>query len=262
MQARRSSRGPWLWPLLLAAIGVVLLLDNFLLLGDFNPTLLWPLLLVVIGAQILLRGDLLPGTQTQTFGVTRGSVEAAALEISAGEIDVRIRSLQREGRLIAGQYAAQSRPQMTVEDTQAHILMSRSATPWLSFSDWEMGLAQDLPWQIYISTHLGQVNLDLSDLILQEAVITTGFGDLRCICPYEALGPVRLQSALGAIQVVTPVGYRTQITIDHSLFFGVHVDEQRYMQIEPGVYVSLDAPDDAPLVELFISGTFGDTYLA
>jgi hypothetical protein len=246
----------------LAAIGVVLLLDNFLLLGDFNPTLLWPLLLVVAGAQILLRGDILPGTQTQTFGVTRGSVEAATLEISAGEIDVQVRTLQREGRLIAGQYAAQSRPQMTVEDTQAHILMNRAATPWFSFSDWEMGLARDLPWQLYISTHLGQVNLDLSETILQEAVIATGFGDLRFICPLEALGPVRLQSALGTIQVVTPVGYRTRIAIDQSRFFGIHVDEQRYIEAEPGVYFSLDAPDDVPLVELSISGTFGDTYLA
>ena len=110
---------------------------------------------------------------------------------------------------------------MTVEETQAQILMNRSATPWLSFSDWEMGLARDLPWQIYISTHLGQVNIDLSELILQEAVISTGFGDLRCICPFEALGPMHLRSALGTIQVVTPVGYRTQISVDQSLFFGV-----------------------------------------
>lgn len=262
MQARRSSRGPWLWPLMLAVIGVVLLLDNFLLLGDFDPTLLWPLVLVVIGAQILLRGDILPGTQAQTFGVTRGSVEAATLEISAGEIDVQARALQREGRLIAGQYAAQSRPQMTVEDTQAQILMNRAATPWLSFSNWEMGLARDLPWQIYISTHLGQVNVDLSEIILQDAAITTGFGDLRFICPYEALGPVHLQSALGNIQVVTPVGYRAQISVGQSPFFGFHVDEQRYMQTEPGVYLSLDAPDDTPLVQVSISGTFGDTYLA
>ena len=261
MQARRS-RGPWLWPLMLAAIGVILLLDNFLLLGDFDPTLLWPLILVIVGAQILLRGDILPGTQHQTFGVTRGSVEAAALEISSGEIDVRVRSLQREGRLIAGQYAAQSRPQMAVEDTQAHILMTRAATPWLSFSDWEVGLARDLPWEIFVTTHLGQVNLDLSEIILQDAVIATGFGDVRFICPFEALGTVALRSTLGTIQVVTPVGYRARIMVAPGPFFGIHVDEQRYYQVEPNVYLSLDAPDDAPLVEISISGTFGDTYLA
>ena len=99
MQARQS-RGPWLWPLALAIVGVVLLLDNFLLLGDFNPTLLWPLLLVIAGAQILLQGDILPVRQAKTFGITRGSVEAGTLDISAGEIDVNVRALRREGRLI------------------------------------------------------------------------------------------------------------------------------------------------------------------
>ena len=162
MQARQS-RGPWLWPLALAIVGVVLLLDNFLLLGDFDPTLLWPLLLVILGAQILLQGDFLPIRQGKTFGITRGSVEAGTLDISAGEVDVNIRGLRREGRLIAGQYAAEfASPDAGAGDAGTYP-NGAAATPWLSFADWEMGLAQDLPWQIFASTSLGQVILDLSD---------------------------------------------------------------------------------------------------
>lgn len=261
MQARRS-RGPVLWPLLLAIVGIILLLDNFLLLGGFDAALLWPVVLVVLGAQILLRGDLLPGTHHQTFGITRGSVEAAILEISAGEIDVHVRALQRQGRLIAGQYAAQSRPQMQVHDTLAHLKLARSATPWLSFSNWEMGLAKDLPWQLYITTHLGQVNVDLSELIVENGVVATGFGDIRVICPYEVLNTIALRSTLGSIQVVAPYGHRVQITAREGTFFGVHVDTDRYEQIEPGVYLTYDAHDEAPLVRVEVSGTFGDAYLA
>ena len=261
MQAGRSH-GPLVWPLMLAIIGLILLLDNFLLLGEFDPMLLWPLVFVVLGAQILLRGDILPGSQTQTFGITRGSVEAGVLEISAGEIDVVVRSLQREGRLIAGQYAAQSRPQMQVQDTFAHIKMNRAATPWTSFSNWEMGLARDLPWQVYISTHLGQVNTDLSTVIVQDAVVATGLGDIRFICPYEVLDSVHLRSAVGSIQVVTPVGHRAIITAHESRFFGVHVDFDRYEQLEDGVFASRNADEDAPDVHIQLSGTFGDAYLA
>ncbi|MBZ0301601.1 MAG: hypothetical protein K8J31_17780 [Anaerolineae bacterium] len=261
MQARQS-RGPWLWPLALAIVGVLLLLDNFLLLGDFNPTLLWPLLLVIAGAQVLLQGDLL-GTQAgKTFGVTRGSVEAAALEISAGEIDVNLRALRREGRLIAGQFAADSRPQMQVQDTQAFIRMNRAATPWISFADWEMGLANDLPWQIYVTTHLGQVVLDLSEIIVQDVVAGTGFGDIRLTSPYEALGTIQLRSTLGTLQVIVPQGYRARITVRKTTFFGVHADPARYAQVEPDIYLAEDADDDAPLVDIQLSGTFGDAYLA
>jgi hypothetical protein len=246
----------------LVIVGVLLLLDNFLLLGDFEPTRLWPLLLLIIGAQVLLQGDLLPARQGKTFGITRGSVEAAILEISAGEVDVNVRALRREGRLIAGQFASDSRPNMQVQDTQAHIRVDRGVTPWWSLTDWEMGLARDLPWQILISTHLGQVQADLSELIVQDVVIGTGFGDIRFTAPLEALGGVRLHSSLGTIQVVAPHAYRVRVMAQKSAFFGVHADSNRYQELEPGVYEAFGVDELAPLVEIHVSGTFGDAYLA
>ncbi len=261
MQAK-SSRGPWLWPLALALIGIILLLDNFLLLGDFNVTLLWPLLLVVAGAQILLRGDLSPSDDNKTFGITRGSVESAILEISAADIDVQIRALQREGRLIAGQFATQSRPQMSVNDTRAHLKMERAVTPWLSFSPWEMGLARDLPWQIYVSSSLGQVNIDLSNLIIEGGVIATGLGDIRIMSPFECFGTLYIHSSVGNIQFIAPPGHHVQVRIIGGRLFGVHIDEGRYTQLEPDLYMAYDADENSPLVEVQLSGTFGDAYLA
>ncbi|MCB9452110.1 MAG: hypothetical protein H6672_11775 [Anaerolineaceae bacterium] len=257
----KSSRGPWLWPLGMALVGIVLLLNNFLLVGDFNVVALWPLLLVVVGAWILLRGDLTPGEGGRTFGITRGSVESATLEVSSGEIDVQIQSLQREGRLIAGQYAAFSRPGLRVNGTHTHLMLHRGATPWLSFADWEMALAADLPWQVLLSTHLGRVNMDASGLILQEAIVATGLGDIRFICPPESFSVLFLCSALGNIHLITPVGYRTQIAASGSRLFGVHADPNRYETVAPGVFVSRDADETLPLVEVTISGTFGDAYL-
>ena len=257
----KGSRGPWFWPLLLTAAGVALLLNNFLLLGDFNLTTLWPLLLVVVGAVVLLEGDWTPSTEGRTFGVTRGSVESATLEISAGEIDVQIRGLEQEGRLIAGQYALNSRPVMQVNDTHANLRMNRSATPWISFADWEMALARDLPWQIRVSTHLGQVNVDLSALIVQDTWIASGIGDIRIIAPQEALNPLHVRSALGSIHFISPVGYQVRIIAPEKRLFKVHADERRYETFDDGVYVARDVNDDAPLIEIFLSGTFGDAYL-
>ena len=101
---------------------------------------------------ILLRGDFVPSDEARSFGITRGSVESAALEISAGEIDVQAYALQREGRLIAGQYAANSRPTLDVQETHANLKMDRAATPWLSFADWRVALARDLPWSLFVTT--------------------------------------------------------------------------------------------------------------
>lgn len=260
MQAK-GSRGPVVWPLLLILIGVVLLLDNFLLLESFNITALSPLLLVVAGAVILLRGDVVLDDSTRNFGITRGSVESALLEISSGEIDVRMRDLTREGRLIAGQFAANARPSLNVDDVYAHLRFDRAATPWISFADWELSLARDLPWQLFISTSLGEVDLNLGDVIVDGGMIATGLANIRLTCPQETLNPLYLRSAIGNITVAAPLGAKARIMVEGGRLLDVHTDERRYSQPEPGLYVTRDVDPDAPLVELHLSGTFGDIYL-
>lgn len=253
---------PWLWPVLFILVGIVLLLDNFLLLGDFNAIALLPLLLVVAGAQILLRGDLVPSTEGRTFGVTRGSVESGTLEISAGSIDVDVRALQREGRLIAGQYASGARPALNVRDTYTHIRMDRSATPWYSFADWQVGLANDLPWQFLISTHFGQIDLDLSELIVHEAVIASGIGDIRVVAPMEAFKSLYVQSAMGNVHLICPEGSRVRVTVDGGRLFRAHVDSVRFEQVDANIYETLEPFVDAAQVDIRVKGTFGDVYLA
>jgi len=87
-----TSRWSGFAALFLVIIGVVLLLNNYLLISGFNIASLWPLLLVIAGVVILLQGDLSDPSSTRTFGITRGTVESAALEVSAGEIDVHVRA--------------------------------------------------------------------------------------------------------------------------------------------------------------------------
>src|SRR5215470_1016699 len=118
----RPGRAPFFVPLLLIAIGVALLLKNFLLVENLDLLQYWPVLLVLAGFQLMLRGDIGITWQGQTFGITRGSVESAALEASSGELDVKIRALRREGRLIAGQYSGRSRPNLSVSGDHAELI--------------------------------------------------------------------------------------------------------------------------------------------
>jgi hypothetical protein len=244
------------------AAGIVLLLSNFLIIANFTFTALWPLVLVGAGIFILLQGDLGVGGQGRTFGITRGTVESGALEVSAGEIDVHIRDLAREGRLAAGVYAPESRPALEVRDTQTTLRMDRDATPWFAFNDWEIGLARDLPWQVYVSTSLGQLDIQLGDVIVQKAIIATGIGDIRLVAPREAFEPLIVRSGAGNIHIVTTSGVRTIIHVQSAPMLGIHVDAQRYTGLGETSYVSQGGAANEPGVEIFVSGTFGEVYLA
>lgn len=257
-----GSPGVVLGSLALIALGVILLLNNFFLISGFNVSALLPLILVILGAIILLRGDILSSSSGRNFGITRGSVESATLTVSAGEIDVQINALAREGRLIAGQYAADSRPALTGDERRANLIMHRAATPWLSFANWTASLAPDLPWQVFVSTHLGQVDCDLRGVIVQGAVIATGLGDIRLVCPSEAFEPIVARSAIGTIHVIVPPGCAARVTVSGSRLFRVYIDEARYQQVEPHVYITQEADENQPLLEVYLSGTFGDAFLA
>ncbi len=67
----RATRGLLLWSLALTALGVVLLLNNFLLISGFNVATLWPLLLVIVLLIALAAGWLclpMPSAATSAEG--------------------------------------------------------------------------------------------------------------------------------------------------------------------------------------------------
>lgn len=262
-QGSSKKRGPWLWPLALAIIGIGLLLNNFLLLGDFNLLNLWPLSLVIIGAQVLLRGDFAPSWDSRTFGITRGSVESATLEISSGEIDTYLSALPAtsQERLIAGQFAVQARPNLKVQNLHAHLQFKRADTPWLTFADWEIGLARDLPWNIFATAYLGNIYLDLENLIIEKAAIYSGIGDIRLTLPLESFDVIRLRATLGNIYLRAPIGVRAHIHIQSGRFVQSYIDENRYQHVGDNVYLTQDIHPELPNIDVYLHNTFGDIYL-
>lgn len=261
---RKISKGPVILPLFLVVVAGLLLFSNFLLLGDFNIVDLWPLILVVIGAYMLVRGDFVITNDSYQFKLTRGSVESATVEINSGEIDVYIGGVSQGNadRLIVGQFAPQSRPTLDVqEDNHANLVFARHRTPWLSFADWDLGLSRDLPWQIVSSTYVGQITADMSQLIIQNALFATGLGDIHLTLPCEAFETVYARSLAGTITVIVPSGIHARITVEGGRFFGISIDENRFNEVDPGVFVTRNTYN-LPSVDVVISGTFGDVFIS
>ena len=237
-----TKRRPLLWPLLLMAGGVALLLENFLLV-DLDLAPYWPILLVLVGLLILVRGDIAPSWGAHTFGITRGSVESATIEIESGEIDVQLQALRKSGRLIAGQYTARSRPSLAVRNNRARLTMHRGQTWWLSLADWDVGLAHDLPWEILMSSHLGQLDADLRGIQVERAYVASGLGDVSLACPVRCRGELVARSSFGDVRVSVPQRSAAIVRVQTGPFGRVRADADRFAEIAPGVYATGDHPD-------------------
>lgn len=253
----QSKRTVWLLPLLLIVVGAVLLLDNFLLL-DVDLAPYWPWLLVLVGLQVLVKGDIAPSWQAHSFGITRGSVRSGTLEIESGEIDVQIRALRKPGRLIAGQYTARSRPNLTVRNNHATLQLQRGQTWWLSMADWDLGLAGDLPWGLLVSSWLGNLDVDLRGLTLDRAVLASGMGTVTVACPDQSSGPISARSTFGDVHVNVPDEMRATIIVKAGPFARVHVDSRRFEKAGDRRYVMLSDENSPQMpLEITVSTVFG-----
>jgi len=253
----QSKRTVWLLPLLLIVVGAVLLLDNFLLL-DVDLAPYWPWLLVLVGLQVLVKGDIAPSWQAHSFGITRGSVRSGTLEIESGEIDVQIRALRKPGRLIAGQYTARSRPNLTVRNNHATLQLQRGQTWWLSMADWDLGLAGDLPWGLLVSSWLGNLDVDLRGLTLDRAVLASGMGTVTVACPDQSSGPISARSTFGDVRVNVPDEMRATIIVKAGPFARVHVDSRRFEKAGDRRYVMLSDENSPQMpLEITVSTVFG-----
>ena len=263
-----TKRMPLLWALMVMAGGVALLLDNFLLV-DLELAPYWPILLVLAGLLVLVRGDIAPSWGAHTFGITRGSVESAAIEIESGEIDVQLQALRKSGRLVAGQYTARSRPGLAVRNNRARLTLHRGQTWWLSLADWDVGLAHDLPWEILMSSYLGRLDADLRGIQVERAIIASGLGDVSLACPARCRGELVARSSFGDVRVSVPPRSTAVVRVQTGPFGRVRTDAGRFTEITPGVYASGDHPDlDAEGLETHADLTitaatvFGTIYLS
>jgi hypothetical protein len=168
-------------------------------------------------------------------------VQSASIEIESGELDVQVRALHKPGRLTAGQYTARSRPALSVRNNHATLRMERGQTWWLSLADWDVGLANDLPWSVLVSSYLGQLEVDLRGLIVDRAYASSGLGNVEIACPAQAEGTIFARSTFGDVRLAVPTRSRAMITVKSGPFGRVRLNPGRFEQIEPGVYVTSQA---------------------
>ncbi len=263
-----TKRVPLLWALVVMAGGVALLLDNFLLI-ELELAPYWPVVLVLVGLLVLVRGDIAPSWGAHTFGITRGSVESAAIEIESGEIDVQLQALRKSGRLVAGQYTARSRPGLSVRNNRARLTLHRGQTWWLSLADWDVGLAHDLPWEILMSSYLGRLDADLRGIQIERAYVASGLGDVSLACPARCRGELVARSSFGDVRVSVPPRSTAVVRTQTGPFGRVRADGGRFTEIASGVYASGDhAGLDAGEVEaradlvITVATTFGTIHLS
>jgi hypothetical protein len=236
-------RGSLVWPLVLIAIGALALLSNFGVISISWSALftLWPLVLVLIGIELLLarRSPLLAlalqigavvlglalvvgfprqqGVAAASISVPRDG--ASRLELSleggAGRFELRggatelVQASSSRDDLAHDVDRRGNSVEVDVRPARVSFIRIGGAAP----TDWQVRVASDIPTEVRVSGGAGEFIVDLGDVRVTAARVSTGASDLRVVLPKPAGEvEVRIDSGASSIEIQVPAGVEARVS--------------------------------------------------
>jgi hypothetical protein len=204
------------WPILILAVGVLLLLNN---LGIAEVDLLrlvgewWPLLLIGLGL-IMLIGAIWPRARhaTESLSVELGRATAGDVRLRFGAGRLRI-GPAAAGMLVDGSF----RGGVAVKDrSDGRITLEpESAGGWWwggQRLDWRVGLSAEVPLDLRVESGASSADLDLTSLQVGALRLQTGASEMTVRLPASAgLTRVKAESGAASLTLEVPDGVAARI---------------------------------------------------
>lgn len=258
----RHYRGGFVWPIILIGAGVVFLLNNLGRLdwSVWNTLLsLWPVLLIAVGLDILVGrrfplGSALLGLllivvlvlavqgvlpqQIAAGGLTVERTEAvsedlkgntsATVYISFGAGALNVAALAEgsplliQGSLDLSRDESLNRSYNGTNGVANLTLESRGSfnlgPVWSAGNKkWSLNLNRDLPLDLRINSGAGESNLDLTGLNLTRFELDGGVGQVTLKLPARGKYSVRIDGGVGQVTLMVPQGLAARVQVDGGL---------------------------------------------
>lgn len=214
-----------LWPLLLIAIGLDLMIGRRSLLGSL---LVAALLLAALGAAVWW-ADVWPGAAggqltSQAISQPLSGATRAHIDIGMGVGTLRLSAQKEPGDLIAGTVAQGPRDQLQREfsvsgGTASFKLHAIQQGTWVlplgprgGERTWDLRLNPETPLDLKISTGAGSAVLDLTGLNLTAVSVSAGVGNTTLTLPRTGVFRVNVSGGVGNTTIVIPAGMAARVT--------------------------------------------------
>ena len=275
-------------PLVLIIAGLLVLIANF---GWFSfgslvgLVQLWPLLLIAFGVDILLGGRYrmatmlltvgagalfyagvfrMPGVapgQTQRLERALAGAQSGLISIETGVSELRLRGLEGSQQLLSGSVQTRRgetllenyRMNGTVAVYDLSTKMSRMLNLGGSYR-WDLSLTTTIPLELSINTGVGRSTLDLQNLNLSKLAIDTGVGETVLTLPASGRYQASLNTGVGAATITLPANLAARIEVSK----GVGAVNVKGNFIHEGDrYTSANYVAASNRVDLYVSGGVG-----
>jgi hypothetical protein len=254
-----------LWPLILVAAGIDLLIPRRSIWGTLLSLLL---ILAVFAGGFWLSGLRLGGAragETQSVTVPLGNATHAQIHFSPPVAALELTALKNSDAALEGTVpragfgqvrtnASQSGSTVVVDVTADGAYVIPAFGP--RDDTWRFGLTSKVPVDLEISTGVGMVDANLTGLTLSGLDVEMGIGRIVITLPVDGSFTGNLSGAIGETEVIVPAGVGVRVQLDGALASMITPTGQTY---GPGEheYTSPDFNTAQVRIELRIEQAIG-----
>lgn len=290
-EGERQRRYPSVfWPLLLIAIGVLLLLNSLGYIDlDFGELWrFWPVLLILIGLDLLLgrrswlgnlivllltltvlggcilllakpAGQLAGGVEVDKITESLQGAERASLDVKAAAGTLTMSQIEDSSSLIEAtlELATDHKPTWKVERDGDHVSMQlayESGTPfsigWGRGETWDLRLSPAVVWELTADLGAGESRLDLTGIDLDALALELGAGQYVVTLPEKVGGNVTIKGGAGGLVLKVPEGLAARVSIERGI---APVSMSDRFEKKGGAYITHDWETNTNRVEIEIN---------
>ena len=253
-----------LWPILLIAAGLEIILSRFSVWGSLLALALT--VIIFAGALWMLGPDMETAQVVEGEKVSQALGEAtqAKVVIEPGIGALYIEALPESANLVegvinVGKALKVNRRFAVAGKTATFTLNTESVTfspftGWGNKWSWELGLAPEVPLGLEVGLGVGLADLDLAGLTVDDLEVSMGVGRIVVTLPDEGRCYAKIEGAIGETVVVIPAGMAARIRVDTGLT--VHNLPDSYQQ-RGDVYTSPGYASAEDRVDLEVDQAIG-----
>jgi hypothetical protein len=249
----RKRRGGIVGPVVLIGVGVIFLLNN---LGGVDWSIwqaiwrLWPVLLIAVGLDILIGRHSVLGSLVVlvlTVGLLAGGVWLLNVDLGVGQAAIsetvrqsregatraqvviepgvgrlHIKTLPESANLVEGKIdlgkGERAMPNFSVKGDRATFTLQtdrHSFGPTFWGGDgrrtWDLGFAPEVPLDLQVDLGMGEADLDLTGLAVSSLDVSVAMGKTTVLLPREGDIKAKIDGAMGEIVVVVPEGVEARV---------------------------------------------------
>lgn len=252
-------RGPILFPLILVALGFLLLFSNLGYIEfdfwNFIETW-WPLLLIILGLDILIGSLRARNVKPRTLALDLGTAPQAEVSINFGAGDLTI-GKAAPGKIVDGTFEGEVRYDVKPD---GRVWLKLEPLNWWGWNPrgyrWNVGLSDAVPLKLSLDGGAANTNADLADLKVTDLRVKTGASSTVIKLPRAAgMTTVRVNAGAASVKLIVPEGVAARV---HSnMAIGTNDIDRRRFPPSGGDYVSPDYATALNKIDIQFEGGVG-----